>query len=564
MSLSDPEILAAYNAFTAVLGDRQTAVDHALTQMTKDKIVKRIWAKDHTVWQDDPTEIENRLGWLQIPHVMSDHVGAMLQLLDEVKSDGYSDVLLIGMGGSSLAPELFSKLFGRFGDGLNLFVLDSTDADMVNGYAAKLNPLTTLFIISTKSGGTVETLSGLKYFYNWTLNALGEEWAGDHFVAITDPGSKLETLATEADFRAIFLNEPTIGGRYSALSFFGLLPATLVGTDVATLLKYAFSAMDNCRLPEANLGLRLGAILGTMAKSGRDKLTFVSSPQLASFGDWVEQLVAESVGKDGKGILPVVGEDLAAPDLYGEDRLFVYLKLADEADELAEKIDALEAVGHPVLRFELSDLYEIGGQFFLWEFATAVASHLLGVQPFDQPNVEAAKVSARQMAAAYQQDGVLPAGEVSHYAELPAFLKQAETGDYVAIHAYITPMPESDDALNDLRLAIRAQTQLATTVGYAPRFLHSTGQLHKGDAGNGLFIQLTADAVVDQPIPNEIGGTASDMSFGVLKMAQALGDYQALKEAEPPRRVIRLHLAGNIPAEIEKLAALVSPQVDLL
>ncbi|MCA9992288.1 MAG: bifunctional transaldolase/phosoglucose isomerase, partial [Anaerolineales bacterium] len=398
------QIAAAGSPIQAQLGAYQAAVDQALAQMAAADVLKRIEQRDYTVWRDDPAEIRNRLGWLDAPAGMGTTVPRLQALRQTLLAEGYSDVLLLGMGGSSLAPEVFYNIFGGDPAGLRLAVLDSTDPGAVLAQAARLNPATTLFIVATKSGGTVETFSFFKYFYNWTVDALGAEAAGAHFVAITDPGSKLQAVAGQLQFRDTFLADPNVGGRYSALTFFGLLPAALVGVDVAQLL-------DRAQAVRKDDGATLGAILGALAKAGRDKVTFVTSPALANFGDWVEQLIAESTGKDGTGILPVVGEALGDPAVYGADRLFVYLRLAgaDAAQGAHDAaLAALAAAGHPVVTIRLHDLYDVGGQFFLWELATAVAGHLLGIQPFDQPNVESAKVLARQMVAAYHELGRLP------------------------------------------------------------------------------------------------------------------------------------------------------------
>ncbi len=526
-------------------------VNESLAQLKQNNIVQRIWEHDHTVWKPEPTEIDNRLGWLGIVAEMQAQIGRMQALAADVKGDGFTDVLLLGMGGSSMAPELFAKTFGAESDGLNLQVLDSTDADTVQAKAAHLDLSKTLFIVATKSGGTVETLSFFKYFYNRTAKLVGD--AGAHFVAITDPGSKLETLAQEHAFRAVFLNNPNIGGRYSVLSYFGLVPAALVGLDVVTLLDRAATAVTQSQSVQSE-AIRLGVIMGELAKAGRDKVTFILSPALASFGDWVEQLIAESTGKDGVGILPVVGESVGAPDVYGADRLFIYLRLpGDVTHDVA--FEALAAAGHPTVTFDLQDKYDVGGQFFLWEMATAVAGYCLQIQPFDQPNVEAAKILARGMVAAYMEEGELPPIESSPVTAvtLQNFMSQAQPGDYVAIQAYIPPTAETDTALSNLRTYLRDTYQLATTVGYGPRFLHSTGQLHKGDDGNGLFIQLTSDAVTDAPIPDEAGLPEATMTFGVLKMAQALGDGQALLDAD--RRMIRFHLGQEVADGFKQLLA---------
>ncbi|MCP4427921.1 MAG: bifunctional transaldolase/phosoglucose isomerase [Chloroflexi bacterium] len=531
------------------LGAYQTAVDGALQEMQSQSVMERIWAHDHTVWRPEPTEITNRLGWLHIAGEMEREIGRLEALAADVKADGYTDVLLLGMGGSSMAPELFAKTFGAESDGLNLQVLDSTDADAARAQTERLDMAATLFIVATKSGGTVETLSFFKYFYNRVADALGEEQAGAHFVAITDPGSKLEAIGGQYNFRDTFLNNPNIGGRYSALSFFGLVPAALVGVDVAALLARAQKAAA-----AREMNAQLGAILGELAKAGRDKATFVISPPIESFGDWAEQLVAESVGKEGVGIVPVVGEPLGAPDVYGADRFFIYLRLAGDATHDAA-FGALAAAGHPVVTLHLTDEYDLGGQFFLWEMATAVAGHRLNIQPFDQPNVEAAKILARKMVAEYMEKGALPSGESAEVTavSLRDFMKQAQPGDYVALQAYIQPAPETDAALAALRLHLRDTYQLATTVGYGPRFLHSTGQLHKGDGGNGLFIQFTSDPLEDAPIPDEAGQPESTMTFGVLKMAQALGDARALLDAG--RRIIRFHLDMDAVNGLRRLLA---------
>ncbi|MBN1963666.1 MAG: bifunctional transaldolase/phosoglucose isomerase, partial [Anaerolineae bacterium] len=366
----------------ACLGELQAQVDAALAALSADRIVARLWAHDHTIWRPDPTEISNRLGWLYLPETMREHLVALDEFVAAVRADGYSRVLLLGMGGSSLAPEVFSLVFGAQTDGLALSILDSTDPGAVLAAAAAHDPAQTLFIVATKSGGTAETLSAFKFFYSRAVAALGKDAAGQRFIAITDPGSKLVTLAEQYAFRHVFLNDPNLGGRYSALSLFGLVPAALVGVDVARLLDRAAAMAKRCQLLDAaaNPGAWLGAILGGLAQAGRDKLTFVASPQVEPVVDWIEQLIAESTGKDGEGILPVVREPLAAPGLYGADRLFVSLSFGDDAPQ-ADALAALEEAGYPVMRLGLADRYDLGGQFMLWEVATAVAGHILGIQP---------------------------------------------------------------------------------------------------------------------------------------------------------------------------------------
>jgi transaldolase/glucose-6-phosphate isomerase len=549
-------LLADWQRQSASLGVYQETVDAALDEILEDRIVARIWAHDHTVWKPEPTEITNRLGWLHTAEVMKEGFHRLQVLAEHVRADGYTHVLLLGMGGSSLAPEVFRKTYGVRDGYLDLAVLDSTDPGAVLSYAERLDPARTLFIVSTKSGGTVETLSFFKFFYNWVADALGVDRAGEHFIAVTDPGSKLADLAERYRFRATFLNDTNIGGRYSALSYFGLVPAALAGVDVPHLLDCAMAAacaIESCVAARDNPAAWLGVIMGELAKAGRDKVTFVTSPQIASFGDWVEQLIAESTGKEGKGILPVVGEPVGSPGAYSNDRLFVYLRLKDD-DTHDAAVQTLEDAGHPVIRLHLRNLYDLGGQFFLWEMATAVAGQRLKINPFDQPNVEAAKVLARQMVAAYREQGALPEDEPAPLttASLQGFLGRAQLGSYIAIHAYVTPGVETEAALQVLRTQLRDQFRLATTVGYGPRFLHSTGQLHKGDAGNGLFVQFTADNPRDVSIPDEAGSPDSSITFGVLKMAQALGDKQALLDGG--RRVIRFHLGTDVVGGLKQLA----------
>ncbi|MFN2137034.1 MAG: bifunctional transaldolase/phosoglucose isomerase [Candidatus Promineifilaceae bacterium] len=535
----------------------QELIANALENIAAENIISRIWAEDYTVWGSEPEEISNRLGWLNIANEMLDNIDRLEAFVSELRENGYTDVVLLGMGGSSLAPELFGKVFGTAEGYLNLTVIDSTDPTAILNASSGLDLEKTLFVVATKSGGTAETMSLFKYFYNQVVDALGQEEAGRHFVAITDGGSKLETLAGQFHFRELFLNNPNIGGRYSALSYFGLVPAALIGVDTRRLLNEARIAACNaggegCEPGSPNVAAVLGAVIGELAKQGRDKLTLIISPDAAAFGEWVEQLIAESTGKNGTGILPVVGEAVDGPEVFGEDRLFVYLRL-DGDDTFDAQVDALEADGQPVVRLALSDLYELGRQFLLWELATAVAGRQMGIQPFNQPNVEAAKVQARQMIAAYKETGTLPKAEVMapDPGALQEFLAGAEAGDYIAVQAYIPPTRQTDESLGVLREWLRNHTGLAATVGYGPRFLHSTGQLHKGDAGNGWFIQLTADMPVDLPIPDEAGKDASSISFGLLKTAQALGDAAALREAGRP--LIHFDLGADIDAGIAAL-----------
>ena len=565
---------AEYKDYTASLGLAQSTVDGALMEIRDQKIITRIWRHDHTVWKPDPTEIIDRLGWLHISEKMVEMLPGIQSLVDELRHEGYSHALLMGMGGSSLAPEVFRFTFGVREGYLDLAVLDSTDPGAVSSFSEKLDPLKTLYIASTKSGGTVETVSFLKYFFNQTLEVVGAQEAGAHFIAITDPGSGLETLAKKLNFRKIFLNDPNIGGRYSALSYFGLVPAALIGVDVANLLDRAITMACNnegCNCPVGgdNSGAWLGAIIGELALCGRDKLTLILSPDISHFGSWVEQLIAESTGKERKGILPVDGEALLTPDTYADDRLFVYMRLKGNGT-YDESVRDLEEAGHPVVQIHLRDIYDLGGEFFRWEIATAIAGYRLGINPFVQPNVESAKVSARQILSTYEKEGKLPdlaptltSDGIAVYTDqqvgtlkdaLERFLSQARTDKprgYVALQAYLKPSPKTDEALRLLRTKIQTQMKIATTVGYGPRFLHSTGQLHKGDGGYGLFIQFTDDISIDAPIPQAAGEKGSSITFGTLKLAQALGDREALRDAG--RKVIRFHLGKDVNAGLLRL-----------
>ena len=544
-------------------------VQRAAERLAAERVYDRILARDHTVWRPDPTEIADRLGWLDSPHVMRDAIGPIRQLIDSVRADGYTHALLLGMGGSSLAPEVFRAIFGVADGFLDLSVLDSTQPDAVLAKERTLDPARTLFLPATKSGGTVETLSLLKYFYNRTADAVGPAEAGRHFAAITDPGSGLEALAQHLGFRHIFRNDPNIGGRYSALSYYGLVAAAAIGADLSRLLDRAERASAD---PQP--GIQLGAFLGAGALAGRDKLTLIASPATSAAGAWIEQLIAESTGKDGKGLLPVDLEPECAAHTYGPDRLFVHLRLDDTADA---RVQAIIEAGHPVLCLQLADAYDLGAAFLHWEIATAIAGFFLGIHPFDQPDVEAAKELARQMVAAYQQHGTLPApapdlvdglalyGPVRGTTlpqALTHFLASGEPGRaYIALQAHLPPTPTTTTALQDLRRQLLARTGLATTLGFGPRFLHSTGQLHKGDAGRGLFIQLTADSAEDAPIPDEAGAADSSITFGVLAQAQALGDRQAL--VSQGRAVLRIHLGADIDAGIAQLRCALDPNNDL-
>ncbi len=558
------------------LGEYASQIDEALAEMDESQIVTRIWAHSYTVWQPEPDEITNRLGWLRSAETMRKDKGCIEALSQDLAKEGYTAAVVLGMGGSSLAPELFGKLFQK--SAIHLHVLDSTHPDAVHSLAAALDLSKTLFIVSTKSGTTAETLSFFKYFYNLLSDSgLSREEVGEHFVAITDPGSKLVTLAEAYGFRATYINDPNIGGRYSALSYFGLVPACLVGADLNRLLRRSIGAMNNCGphvTASRNAGARIGAVMGEMAKQGRDKLTVIASPQIAAFGDWLEQLVAESTGKAGKGIIPVVGETVAAPDAYGDDRLFVYLQWSDDDSQKAA-VQALIDAGHPVIQTQFRDVYDLGAQFFLWEFATAVAGASLGIHPFDQPNVESAKVQARKMMDQYMDTGKLPEIDASIEADgmtvygkatgknaieaLSNFLQAGNAGDYIVLQAYVEPTQKAQAVLSKLQSGLRDRFKLATTLGFGPRFLHSTGQLHKGDGGKGLFVQFVDSPKKEADIPDEAGKEIATVPFGVLLASQSLGDRQALLDED--RRVLRIDLGAQTLENLQKLTdALVAVQ----
>jgi len=436
-------------------------------------------------------------------------------------------------------------------------------------YEKQLDSAKTLYIVSTKSGGTVETMSFMKYFYTSAVKILGKEKAARHFIAITDPGSGLEETAKKLNFRKIFLNDPNIGGRFSALSLFGIVPAALIGVDINRLFNETAEMVNECKIKELsnNSAAKLGAVIGTLVKEGVDRLTLLISPQLKYLGGWLEQLIAESTGKDGKGILPVDLEPEAAIKDYANDRVFVYIKIKGD-DTYDSRVAEIKSAGFPLIELEIKNIYELGAEFFRWEFATAIAGYVLDVQPFDQPNVESAKIAAKKMMKEYSEKGILPelkpalvAEEIKLFGDfnannlkgaLTSFLSNSEKGkSYAAIQAYIKPDEKTWQQLQLLRLKILQKYKVATTLGYGPRFLHSTGQLHKGDGGNGFFIQLISDYSVDVEIPDNVGEDKSSISFGTLIKAQSLGDRQAL--LDNARKVIRIDLGNQIEKNLTKL-----------
>lgn len=497
------------------LGSLRPAVADRLRSLDSDRAVARIWERDYTVWNDEPTELSNRLGWLTISDELATEAASLRSFAESVAGDGFTTAVLLGMGGSSLCPEVLRGTFGVSPGALDLKILDTTDPVQIRSVTEAIELEKTLFIVASKSGRTIETLSHLEYFWEKIPD-------GRHFIAITDPGSPLAALARERNFGRVFENEPRIGGRYSALSHFGMVPAALLGVDLPRLLERAAEMQSACgpTVPASqNPGAWLGTVMGVAALAGRDKLTLVLPPELATLGYWIEQLVAESTGKEGRGIVPIEGEELGPPSLYGNDRLFVAI-----GDHHA--LAPLEAAGHPVVRLPYTDPYQLGAEFFRWEFATAIAGQILQINPFDQPNVQQAKDAT---AAILNGEGPLV-----RTPSLQETLASAEPGDYIAITAYVARNAKTIARMDALRLALRDRYRLATTVGFGPRFLHSTGQLHKGGANNGVFIQVVEEDESDLPIPGQTH------TFGQVKAAQALGDLASLTALS--RRATRVTL----------------------
>ena len=520
--------------------DLQGAVAERVQRAVSDNVAQRIWRRDPSLWGGPGVpEIEDRLGWLTVSEPMLEHASELHAFADQCRDDGFTDAVLLGMGGSSLGPEVIRRSFDGIPGGLRLQVLDSTHPDVVLGVQESVDLEKTLFIVSSKSGGTIETLSHYRHF---------KTLAGPHqFVVVTDPGSPLEQLARNDGLRHCFLNPPDIGGRYSVLSRFGLVPAALMGVSIEALLHRCQVAEQNCAhydSSESNSGLWLGAVAGELARRGRDKVTFFVSPPIESFGLWVEQLIAESTGKHGRGILPVADEPVGDPDVYGEDRVFAYLRNADQPDEqLDGAVERLASAGHPTLTLATHGAADLGRIFFLSEFAVAVAGWALEINAFDQPNVQEAKDNTNRVL----ESGSVPELPVAGDDELRALLADANPPHYVAIMGYLPPSAELDAALAELRTAIRGATGAATTFGYGPRFLHSTGQLHKGGPPTGRFLQLVADPQRDAEIPG------AEYSFGTLISAQSAGDLQTLRAHGLPAE--RVKLEGDLIDAVRELTA---------
>ncbi len=558
-------------AFTAVLGDYATRVDAALKDSDQANVINRIWNKDASVWKSEKAHhdvIANALGWLTVPEYMRGLVEEMKEFAEEIKSAGFRHVMVCGMGGSSLCPEVLRQTFGEQQGFPELLVLDSTDPDVIDQFRQQIDVSSCLFIVASKSGTTTEPIAFHRFWYDQVQQANSEP--GRFFAAITDPGTHMEGVARAEKFRRIFLNPSDIGGRYSALSYFGMVPAALMGLDTANILERAGQLAQACRsraTEAGNFAAKLGAILAECALAGRDKLTIVTDSRLATLGLWIEQLIAESTGKEGKGIVPVIGEPLSAPETYGDDRVFVSISAGDERGDSNEKLKALERIGHPVVYRNLASLNDLGAEFFLWEMATAFAGWRLGINPFDQPNVQESKDATKALLERYTSEGKLREPEAAasdgaltiYSAEdseksasvrdlLVQHIRNVQPGDYVALLAYVEETPEIAAALQGLRLSIQKLSGCATTVGYGPRFLHSTGQLHKGGPDNGVFFQITAPDQVDFDVPG------APYSFSVLKQAQAQGDFQSL--LAHGRRAIRVDVGENAGEGLERLRAL--------
>jgi transaldolase / glucose-6-phosphate isomerase len=562
------------------LGDYSGVVAETLARAQHENAIQRIWDKDASLWKTDEAHqkiIRNSLGWLHVATEMSLVADDLVTFADEIRGPGgFNQVMLCGMGGSSLCPEVVRQTFGHQSGYPNLLVLDSTDPDVLDAFATQVDLDHCLFVIASKSGTTTEPLVFYKYWYDQVAQRNSNP--GESFVAITDPGTRMVEMATEDQFRRIFLNRPDIGGRYSALSYFGLVPAALMGVDIAKLLKRAQEMMHSCSAEspgEDNPGVSLGAIMGECASAGRDKLTIITDQHIAALGLWIEQLVAESTGKEGKGILPVNGEPVGLPSVYSDDRVFVSISVGKPDSETSRSIKALEAAGHPVVYRTLKDSYDLGAEFFLWEFATAFAGWRLSINPFDQPNVQESKDATKELLDYFTREGklqdqkVLVSDEVltvytddqtrgllpstSVLEALRAHLASVKTHDYIALLDYIEETPEIETVVQMIRTHLRDVTKCATTTGYGPRFLHSTGQLHKGGPDTGVFIQITAPDKVDLPIPNEL------YTFSILKQAQALGDFRSLSSGG--RRAIRVDLGKDVLVGLNKLRELVDQAV---
>jgi transaldolase/glucose-6-phosphate isomerase len=536
--------------------------------------VRRLWARDATLWTG--SDEASWLGWLGITDDQLAHLEHLREIAKDVQEAGFSHALLLGMGGSSLGPEVLKMTFGKQPGFPELHVLDSTDPAQVKAFEGKVNLAKTVCIVSSKSGSTLEPNIFQQYFFERVKQTVGEAAVGQHFIAITDPGSKMQQVAEEHGFRRIFFGWPSIGGRYSVLSDFGMVPAAIMGLDVQRFLdqtEYMVHSCAACVPPADNPGVVLGTVMGVLAQNGRDKVTLITSPGIWDFGAWLEQLLAESTGKNGKGLIPVDQEPLGAPEVYGNDRLFVYTRLENGADPAQDAaVAALEAAGQPVVRITVNDPYQLGEEMFRWEIATAVAGAIIGINAFNQPDVEASKIATRKLTSEYEKSGALPpeipileadnvklftdeknaaalarsaGGAKTLAAYLKAHLNRLGAGDYCCISAYVEMNNTHQQPLQAIRQAVRDAKKVATCLGYGPRFLHSTGQAYKGGPNSGVFLQITCDDAADVPVPGR------QYTFGVVKAAQARGDFEVLVERD--RRALRVHLGSNVAAGLATL-----------
>jgi glucose-6-phosphate isomerase len=560
----------------AASSDLRGAVEAAAADWQANHKVERFWQKDPALWTRDGEE--QWMGWIDIVARQQKDAQDFAALANDVETMGFKSALLLGMGGSSLCPEVLAKTFGPQAGFPALHIVDSTDPAQVRAARNKVDLAQTLVIVASKSGSTLEPNILKQYFFEEMKKAVGAGKAGSHFVAITDPGSKMEQVAKADGFRSIFYGDPQIGGRYSALSNFGVVAATVAGLDVAKLLAEAAKAVAAAKRPvQENPGVQLGLLLGTSANASRDKITIFTSPEINDLGAWLEQLIAESTGKQGKGITPVDREAIGPPTVYGNDRVFAYVRLRSTADASQDaRVAALEAAGHPVVYFEITDLYEVFGQFFTWEIATAVAGSVMGINPFNQPDVESAKVETRALTAEYEKNGKLPerkpflvdAGAGLYATDaytaklkaaapsatlagiLRAHLDQLHAGDYFATLAFLPMFPEHEAAIQEFRHKVRDKKRVATCLGFGPRFLHSTGQDYKGGPNTGVFLQITAAHADDVDIPGQ------KYSFGVVIDAQAAGDLAVLESRG--RRALRVHLGADVASGLKAIGAAVT------
>ncbi len=515
----------------------QSEINERFSELENNNIIKRIWLKDHTVWKPEPDEIINRLGWLDITDFMQKQVSTLESFSDHIRNSGYNHVLLLGMGGSSLGAKVLNQIFGNTAGYPELLVLDSTMPDCIQDITDKIDLLKTLFIVSSKSSTTIETLSLFQYFYHLIASSTSKNKAGQHFITITDPETALSRIVLRENFLHTFLNPTDIGGRYSVLSYFGLVPAALTGINIRALLDASSSMQEMCSpdisIPK-NPGAWLGIIIGTLALNDRDKLTIITSPGISNLGLWIEQLVAESTGKEGKGIIPIIGEPVIEPEYYDNDRIFIYLRLnSDNNLATDEQIHNIKTSGQPVSVLELQDRYDIAAEFYRWEFAIAVTGAILGINPFEQSGVSLAKIATQEILYNYTLSGNLPTIDID--TSLADLINNANPGDYLVILAYINQSSETDRVFSEFREYITKKYNLATTLGYGPRYLHSTGQLHKGGPDKGVFLFITSDRDSDIPVPD------MPYTFGTLADAQALGDMQVLQSMG--KRVSRLRLS---------------------